>query len=169
MSTIKANSIENLAGTSSILVEDIAPIPTDGKWAGTAIADEQALRDFYGNQTITVQGANFSAKSFPDGSVVGSTDNGSFEMSANGGLEMRTYAVGLSGTSAWGFPIKAVGVTSTSDTLFTGNVLRSSTLSPWFVSFRSPLNTQIVFNVYDNTGTVVDSAACRLGYFGRWK
>jgi len=40
MSTLQTNEIKNLAGTSSILVEDIAPIPTDSKWAGTAIASE---------------------------------------------------------------------------------------------------------------------------------
>ena len=87
MSTIKTNRIENVAGTHGFDVEDVIPDVKDSAWSGTVIADEQALRDFYGDQSITVQGANFSAKSYPDGSVVGSTDNGSFTMSANGDLE----------------------------------------------------------------------------------
>ncbi len=61
--------------------------PTHSGWDGTALVSQQALRDFYDDQTITVQGGNFSAKSYPDGSVTGSTDNGYFEMSANGILE----------------------------------------------------------------------------------
>jgi len=75
------------AGGSTIL----SPVDSSA-WSGTALADEQALRDFYGDQTITVQGSNFSATSYPDGSVVGSTDNGNFEMRANGRLEIASTA-----------------------------------------------------------------------------
>ncbi len=71
--TYSSNKLETMTGST----------PSSG-WAGTTIADQAALRNFYGDQNITVQGGSFSAKAYPDGSVVGSTDNGSFEMFANG-------------------------------------------------------------------------------------
>jgi len=60
------------------------PNANSSQWQGIAIADQQALRDYYNDQTITVLGANMIAKSYPDGSVVGSTDSGRFIMRANG-------------------------------------------------------------------------------------
>lgn len=66
------------------------PVASDVGWDGTVLADIQALRDFYGDQAITegVGATGFTAKSYPDGSVVGSNSLGSFEFMANGKLSV---------------------------------------------------------------------------------
>jgi len=90
-------------------------------------------------------------------------------MRANGSLELGTYLIGETSTTTWAFPIEVVDMTSNSDNIISGNVVRSATLSPWFVSFRSPTTLGVVFNVYDNTGAAQSSASCRAGLKGKWK
>ncbi len=79
----------------------------DSNWDGTVLADEQALRDFYGDNSIAVAGVNFTAKSYPDGSVVGSTDNGTFVMRANGMLTalMNENSSGTNSPTDYFYPI----------------------------------------------------------------
>ncbi len=81
--TYSSNKIEELTGTN----------PSSG-WNGVAGTTEQELRDFYNNQTIAIQGSNLTFKMYPDGSVVGSTTNGSFELRANGRVECSKASVG---------------------------------------------------------------------------
>ncbi len=77
--------------TSTGVGIQVFPEASASEWVGTTIADQVALRNFYGDQTVTIAGANFTAKGYPDGSVTGSTDNGKFEMKANGEISMNHY------------------------------------------------------------------------------
>ena len=155
-------SLTNTYSSNKIEDDIKAPIASNSKWVGIVLADQQALRDFYGDQSITVAGANFSAKSYPDGSVVGSTDNGNFTMRANGSLD----CTGISTGDAIAivdvvFPIQNIAIP------FVGIIVKSS------VSRFSTVTSSITadgfpFKVFSYDGTATASAIS-WNSVGRWK
>jgi len=72
----------------------------DNGWDGVSLTEQEVI-DFYGVGSLTLQGTFVSAKSYPDGSIVGSNSNGNFTMSANGTLEVDKdvfYTYGIQNT-----------------------------------------------------------------------
>ncbi len=91
MSTLQVNTIENEAGTIVIPTNTLSTQPdtqptTD--WNGVDYVDPLAI------------GTNPTAKIYPDGSIVGSTDNGSYTRYPNGDLECRFLDSSLKITSS---------------------------------------------------------------------
>jgi len=80
-------------GGASELVEASSEVVTAGQdWAGVTYIDPDAV------------GANPTAKIYPDGSIVGSTDNGSYTKYPNGDLECSIY-IGPTPTTSISGPI----------------------------------------------------------------
>jgi len=83
-------------GGASELVEASSEVVTAGQdWAGVAYVDPDAV------------GANPTAKIYPDGSIVGITDNGSYTKWANGDLECKqeNLNIGVNTTATWIYPM----------------------------------------------------------------
>jgi len=137
--------------------------PTDPAWDGTTIADEAALRNYYGDQSITVAGGSFTAKSYPDGSVVGSTDNGDFAMSANGNLESRGTSASVMGPTPITFPIVFIDATYS----IQGTRAGGGTISQ-FAAFGAREVSYVNAIMYNTDGTAVAIGASWEAR-GRWK
>ena len=153
--------------------------PSASIWDGAVLADQQALRDFYGEQTITVVGGNFSAKSYPDGSVLGFTDNGKFEMSANGTLFMSqnittpTFGAGTEIAGKWvsapyevSYPVIHVGTT-------TGGIgfIDDGTAEYWLSVIAYDSDSRWEVKAYNNAtfSTGVGITSFEVSCIGRWK
>ena len=90
-------------GGASELVEASSEVVTAGQdWAGVAYIDPDAI------------GANPTAKIYPDGSIVGSTDNGSYTKYPNSMILIgATYAASGTAFLAITYPIKLINASYT--------------------------------------------------------
>ncbi len=80
---LKVNTISNKLGTVSVPVEDLVSYPLSSAWDGLVLTTETSPT----LASLNIIGTNPEAKLYPDGSIVGSSDNGEFTMWANGKLE----------------------------------------------------------------------------------
>ncbi len=152
--------------TSAIVGKADKILASDAAWDGTDLIDEQALRDFYGDQSIAV-GVGITAlsmKTYPDGSVVGSSSLGRFEMRANGALNItHTFSTSDSDFADCVYPIVPLYISGKN-----GSPISSSSATNIGVKFFGGDNTKItVAATADNLGFV--GLDTQLTFVGKWK
>jgi len=160
--TYSSNKIDTLTGNN----------PSSG-WDGNSLTEQQ-LTDFYGVGSVTIVGAFASAKSYPDGSIVGSTDNGHFELRANGSLYVHKIdsSVGITTSTASGqifsstdttfnFPIHFVSAPKVNP------VPRNISGRVWATTREAPTTTSIRLRILGSANT--DSGYHSYEATGRWK
>ena len=84
MSTLKANAIANIASTHTFTLDDVG-YPLSTAWNGTLLTTTTTPT----LASVGIIGLNPIAYVYPDGTIVGESDNGSFTKRANGELECR--------------------------------------------------------------------------------
>ena len=156
---MKTNTVSNLAGTKQIDIGTVAPtqvlqdyIDANGSvtWDGATYVDPDAI------------GANPTAKIYPDGSIVGSTDNGNYTKWANGNLEVRRIAP----STLIELPIAFVGLKHYSFSYIVDSA--SNTYSTQVIS--ETVNTVTIKNYFNNTTQISETGVTtKMIVLGRWK
>ena len=132
-------------GGASELVEASSEVVTAGQdWAGVAYVDPDAI------------GANPTAKIYPDGSIVGSTDNGSYTKYPNGDIHMSrvvTFNVAVTDFTYFPFPIDGSGthINKVNTITFPANAVMRAALD-------SATNIYLLTSSLNSWGVVVKTA-----------
>jgi hypothetical protein len=163
------NSSKNVTGSSvvdgTITNADLATKPVEAtavtntagqNWAGVAYTDPDAI------------GANPTAKVYPDGTVVGSTDNGSYVKHPNGRLETLcsndAFVPANDAGVAFPLPMTFTEATTHASLSFWSTGIGNSTLfAPYSVASAST-----TYKVYTD-GTQTFSMIVRVTTIGKWK
>jgi len=98
VSTIKVNRIENVLGTKTFDLNNQPIYPLSSAWDGIALTTSTvpSLSD------VGIIGDNSSAKIYPDGTIIGKSDNGNFIKYPNGVLECFGITVQLTTSILYG-------------------------------------------------------------------
>ena len=117
-------------------------------------------------------GSNPVAKLYPDGTIVGSTGNGSYTKYPNGELEARVYTLGDGvATSSVALPVDFSGWHPTRDSVITGvfSSWSSSYSVQVYIDYTLPVINHVVVGIHtSSTGAFVAKEAFVV-VKGRWK
>ena len=89
MSTVKTNTITNVASTHTLTLDDVG-YPLSTAWDGTLLTTTTTPT----LASVGIIGLNPIAYIYPDGTITGESDNGEFTKWANGNMEC-TRGVGI--------------------------------------------------------------------------
>ena len=145
-------------GGASELVEASSEVVTAGQdWAGVTYIDPDAI------------GANPTAKIYPDGSIVGSTDNGSYTKYPNGDLQIHRR-ITLSATIMY-FPMSFIDLAySTTAISIRGGSVAQSTVVIRIDDDINQTTTSTAFRSYiSSNGTTPQASISDVTLIGRWK